>query len=150
MDSSVRVRVLVVHLDFVIKTSLDGLWSFTKHSERRAKPRPERLNGYRIQTESYIYAATVLVFHLDFVIKTSLDGLWRYTKHSERRAKPRPERLNVYRIGILLTLSMVYSTGNADPVLARVTVTVFLSFPRYTIAVFDRGMDCDRDDTATV
>uniref|UniRef100_K1PGB4 Uncharacterized protein n=1 Tax=Magallana gigas TaxID=29159 RepID=K1PGB4_MAGGI len=41
-------------------------------------------------------------------------------------------------------------TGNADPVLARVTVTVFLSFPRYTIAVFDRGMDCDRDDTATV
>uniref|UniRef100_K1QSV5 Uncharacterized protein n=1 Tax=Magallana gigas TaxID=29159 RepID=K1QSV5_MAGGI len=40
--------------------------------------------------------------------------------------------------------------GNADPVLARVTVTVFLSFPRYTIAVFDRGMDCDRDDTATV
>ena len=43
-----------------------------------------------------------------------------------------------------------YSTGNADPVLARVTVTVFLSFPRYTIAVFDRGMDCDRDDTATV
>uniref|UniRef100_K1Q840 Uncharacterized protein n=1 Tax=Magallana gigas TaxID=29159 RepID=K1Q840_MAGGI len=42
------------------------------------------------------------------------------------------------------------NTGNADPVLARVTVTVFLSFPRYTIAVFDRGMDCDRDDTATV
>uniref|UniRef100_K1RYL2 Receptor for retinol uptake STRA6 n=1 Tax=Magallana gigas TaxID=29159 RepID=K1RYL2_MAGGI len=40
--------------------------------------------------------------------------------------------------------------GNADPVLARVTVTVFLSFPRYTIAVFDRGMDCDRDDTATI
>uniref|UniRef100_K1R0V7 Glycine N-acyltransferase-like protein n=1 Tax=Magallana gigas TaxID=29159 RepID=K1R0V7_MAGGI len=41
-------------------------------------------------------------------------------------------------------------TGNADPVLARITVTVFLSFPRYTIAVFDRGKDCDRDDTATV
>uniref|UniRef100_K1R5V2 Uncharacterized protein n=1 Tax=Magallana gigas TaxID=29159 RepID=K1R5V2_MAGGI len=43
-----------------------------------------------------------------------------------------------------------YSTGNADPILARVTVTVFLSFPRYTNAVFDRSMDCDRDDTATV
>lgn len=52
-------------------------------------------------------------------------------------------------VGLMSSQVTRYSTGNADPVLARVTATVFLLFPRYTIAVFDCGIDCYRDDTAT-